>query len=86
MDPLAGAEAGDLLLLAAGDVGLVNRTLDRVRRFLAADLGVRLPSTVLEKSTRKQSQRAPEARWVLEVSAGWASPSSRGLWGSGRSP
>lgn len=33
-------QAGDLLLLAAGDVGLVNRTLDRVRRYIAADLKV----------------------------------------------
>ena len=29
-----------MLLLAAGDVGLVNRTLDRVRRYVAADLKV----------------------------------------------
>jgi hypothetical protein len=40
-----GAAAGDLLLFAAGDVGLVNRTLDRVRQFVAKTLEVRTRST-----------------------------------------
>jgi len=33
-----GAEPEDLLLLAAGDVGLVNKTLDRVRQYVARSL------------------------------------------------
>jgi hypothetical protein len=57
MDPLAGAEAGDLLLLAAGGVGLVNRTLDRVRRFLAADLGVRLLNRIGKKHSEAEPTR-----------------------------
>ena len=36
-----GAEPEDLLLLAAGDVGLVNKTLDRVRQYVARSLEVR---------------------------------------------
>jgi aspartyl-tRNA synthetase len=34
------AQPGDLLLIAAGPVGAVNRALDRVRQFLGKDLGL----------------------------------------------
>ncbi|MBD2299589.1 MULTISPECIES: aspartate--tRNA ligase [Nostocales] len=35
-----GAEAGHLLLFAAGDVGTVNKTLDRLRQFTAKEFGL----------------------------------------------
>ncbi|MBD2498289.1 aspartate--tRNA ligase [Nostoc sp. FACHB-280] len=35
-----GAEAGHLLLFAAGDVGTVNKTLDRLRQFTAREFGL----------------------------------------------
>ena len=37
---LALLQPGDLLLIAAGPAGAVNRALDRVRQFLGKDLGL----------------------------------------------
>jgi aspartyl-tRNA synthetase len=40
LDAAGASEAGDLVLLAAGTQAAVNRGLDRVRQFLARDLGL----------------------------------------------
>jgi aspartyl-tRNA synthetase len=40
LEGVGAAEAGDLVLLAAGTEAAVNRGLDRVRQFLARDLGL----------------------------------------------
>ncbi len=62
------AEPGTLLLFGAGDTATVNKALDRVRQFLARELGLvpkdpKDPVEVLRRSNTSDLEKAEQERW-----------------------
>jgi aspartyl-tRNA synthetase len=63
-----GAQPGTLLLFGAGDTATVNKALDRVRQFLARELGLvpkdpKDPVEALRRSNTLDLEKAEKARW-----------------------
>jgi aspartyl-tRNA synthetase len=63
-----GAEPGTLLLFGAGDTATVNKALDRVRQYLAKDLGLvpqapKNPVQALNMANTWDHEKAELARW-----------------------
>jgi hypothetical protein len=63
-----GAQPGTLLLFGAGDTATVNKALDRVRQFLARELGLvpkdpKDPVEALRRSNTLDLEKAEKERW-----------------------
>ena len=58
-----GAEPGTLLLFGAGDTATVNKALDRVRQFLARELGLVPKDTKGQTGTAGDGETAAAERW-----------------------